>query len=196
MRRVGVGIPQGIVDQGTASAQMVRPRSLSPHPGGRMRFAALAILSLVTAAQTAQPGMSDAEVAQFEAEVMDVMNELMVAWNDEDGPGSLAPFDADALHVVWGTAVDDTPEAFGDRIAESWERVPSWEGDWEYAFVRAINPSSAVFLGRYEATLSYADGRSFFWQPHWTALLERDADEWKITVVDHSLGEGNLVAES
>jgi uncharacterized protein (TIGR02246 family) len=124
--------------------------------------------------------------SKVEAEVMEVAHQLMAAWNAEDLEASVAPFHSKDLHVVWGSSIDDTPDAFRDRMARIWDRWPSWEGEWEYTHVKAIGDDAALFLGRYTATLTDDEGESSTFTPHWTALFELGSGGWKITVADHA----------
>jgi uncharacterized protein (TIGR02246 family) len=140
--------------------------------------------------------MTEAEIAQIEAEVNQVLDELMTAWNAEDLEGSLAPFDSEELLVRWAADIDNGPEAFHDRMVDIWERALEWEGGWDYRYVRVISPTSALFIGSYDVTVSFASGTTRSWHPEWTSLLERRDSGWRITLANHVFDESVLVEEA
>ena len=139
--------------------------------------------------------MTDAEIAQIEVEVMQATNDMMAAWNAEDGLASGAFFDSETLNVLWGGNEYDNPESFGEMYATIWERFPSWDGGWDDSFVKVLGPNLALFRGRYHCTLTNQAGVQTFWRPHFTALFERRTDGWKMTVVDHAVGTAEEVPE-
>jgi uncharacterized protein (TIGR02246 family) len=144
---------------------------------------------------TASPEMTEAEIVQIEAELKQVLDDLMTAWNDEDLEGSLAPFDSEELLVRWAGNIDDGPQAFHDRMADIWERALEWEGDWDYRYVKIVSPTSALFIGSYQAVVSFASGHTRSWHPEWTSLLERKDSGWRITLANHVFDEAVVVEE-
>ena len=141
------------------------------------------------------PEMTETEIAQIEAEVNQVLDDLMAAWNAEDLEGSLAPFDSEELLVRWAADIDDGPQAFRARMVDIWERALEWEGDWDYRHVKVISPTSALFIGSYEVTVSFAGGNTRSWHPEWTSLLERTDSGWRIILANHVFDEAVLVEE-
>ena len=156
--------------------------------------APFAVLMILAACQTAPPEMTETEIAQIEAEVLDVATALMDAWNTESWDTHLSYFDAETLNVLWGPDVLDTHESFAEFMTFV-EGYPDWDGGWDDEYVKVLSPSSALFRGRYHVTLTDLDGVKTFWEPHWTALVERRADGWKMTVVDHAYGTAEEVVE-
>jgi uncharacterized protein (TIGR02246 family) len=139
--------------------------------------------------------MTEAEIAQIETEVNQVLDDLMTAWNAEDLEGSLAPFDSEELLVRWAADIDDGPQAFRARMVDIWERALEWEGDWDYRYVEVISPTSALFIGSYQAVVSFASGSTRSWHPEWTSLLERKDSGWRIILANHVFDEAVLVEE-
>jgi len=163
---------------------------------GLAALVVMGVLFFLWASPTAPPAeMTEAEIAQIEAEVNQVLDDLMAAWNAEDLERSLAPFGSDDLHIVWATDVDTNPAMFRERMVDIWEWVPEWEGEWDYKHVKVISPASALFLGRFHATLAYSSGDTRSWQPSLTCLLELGDSGWKITVAHHVLGQSTLAEE-
>jgi uncharacterized protein (TIGR02246 family) len=159
-------------------------------------FGAIIALRLFTPPRASPPAeMTEAEIAQIETEVKQVLDDLMAAWNAEDLERSLAPFGSDDVHVVWATGVDTNPTMFRERMAEIWEWVLEWEGEWDYRHAKVISPTSALFLGRFHATLTYTSGDTRSWKPSLTCLLELGENGWKITTAHQVLGQSTLVEE-
>ena len=152
----------------------------------------LFVLSLLYACQTAPPEMTEAERAQIEAEVSGMANRLMDLWNTGDWETHLSLYDSEALNMLWGPTLLDTHESFAEFMGFI-ENYPGWEGGWDNTFVKVLGPNSALFRGRYHTTLTDLEGVKTFWRPHWTALVERRADGWKMTVVDHAYGTAQEV---
>ena len=139
--------------------------------------------------------MTELAAAQVKAEVMQVAKDLMAAWNAEDGETGLSFFDSQTLNDLWGEDEFDSRESFSEMWATIWETFPSWDGEWDDTFVKVLSPNSALFRGRYHCTLTDMNGVATNYRPHWTTLLERRADGWKMTVVDHAYGTGEGVIE-
>jgi hypothetical protein len=157
-------------------------------------LAASTVLLFVAACQTAPPALTEAEVAQVEAEVTGMANRLMDLWNTGDWETHLSLYDSEALNVLWGPTVLDTHESFA-RFMGFVEDYPGWDGAWDDIFVKVLGPNSALFRGRYHTTLTDLEGMKTFWRPHWTALVERRVDGWTMTVVDHAYGTAQEVPE-
>ena len=64
---------------------------------------------------------------------------------------------------------------------------------WDDTFVKALSLNTAVFRGRYHGTLTDTEGVATMFRPHWTAIFERRVDGWKMTVIDHAYGKGEVV---
>ena len=160
----------------------------------RIVLAAFA-MTLLAACQPATTELTVVQEAEIAAEVMMVANELMSAWNAEDGPTSLSFFDSEALNLLWGERVFDSRESFSGFWSNLWETHPSWEGEWDDTFVEALSLNSAVFRGRYHCTMTDTEGVATLFRPHWTAIFFFCVDGWKMTVIDHAYGTGEVVEE-
>lgn len=150
-------------------------------------------LAVLAACQPTTTELTELQNSEIATEVMMAVEGLMDAWNAEDATASLAFFDVDALNVLWGNTEFDGHESFHGFWTGLWETISSWDGGWDGTFVRPLSLNTAVFRGRYHCTITDEDGAAMLWRPHWTAVLERRSDGWKMTVVDHAYGQGEAV---
>jgi hypothetical protein len=160
----------------------------------RVIIAAFA-LPLLAACQTATTELTEQQSAEIAAEIMMVVDGLMDAWNAEDATTSLSFFDSEALNILWGETEYDNRESFSEFWSNLWDAIPSWEGAWDDTFVRPLSLNTAVFRGRYHCTFTHTGVVETF-RPHWTAILERRVDGWKMTVIDHAYGTAEVVEEA
>ncbi len=156
-----------------------------------MRPAALAVLLLVFACQTAPPEMTEAEIAQAEAEVLDVMEGCFEGFRQGNADLVMACFHPTATAWVWNSVPRDYARV--RELTDNWfEANESWDGGWTETTVKVLNRDAAMFQGVYEATLTYSDGRivRFPGNASWTLLMERTDDGWKGTMGDNGSGAG------
>ena len=66
-------------------------------------LAAFAVMLLVAACQTAPPEMTEAEIAQIEAEVMEAMEASVDGWRQGSAERIMATFHPSATSWVMGT---------------------------------------------------------------------------------------------
>ena len=154
-----------------------------------MRFAALAVLLLATACQTAPPEMTEAEIAQIEAEVMEAMEEYFEGWRVLDIEMAM-PF-TETASWSWSSVPLDYASV-RERTEASHAGLESYEGGWAETKIRVLTPDAAVFQGVYGGTLTFTSGVIEHWPDNVTQtnLVERTEGGWKITLGSQTLGTG------
>ncbi len=157
----------------------------------------LGIGFLLYSSPTAAPEMTEAEIAQIEAEVLGLMESWMEAWRGND-----CALSRDLWHPTkiaqprvgrTGISVDGWIESCTTQMANR----ESFSGEWTDTDVRVISPEAAVFSGTYRATYGYRDGSPGRHYP--TAaqvmLVERTEGGWGITFFTNSNGPSEEVGE-
>jgi hypothetical protein len=160
--------------------------------------AVLALLFIATE-QTAPPEMTDAEIAQIEAEV----TEFGEAWLDAWGPGTTEERCAAAQalahpdRVVWMRGGEPRgPDGFFDYCMAIQRNWVSYTGEWTDPDVRVLSPDAVIFIGRTSGTWIHTDGRVIRYPAGVVRfLLERTADGWGFTMQDFSNGPSEVVEE-
>jgi hypothetical protein len=135
--------------------------------------------------------MTEAEIAQIEAEVIEVMEGVFDGFRQLDPQMIMAHFHPTATSWVWASV----PRGHGRvlELTENWvEGKESWEGSWTETTVKVFSQDAALFQGVYEATITYPDGRIVYFPNNasWTLLLERTDDGWLGTIGDNGGGTG------
>jgi hypothetical protein len=154
----------------------------------------VAVLLLVAACQNAPPEMTEAEIAQIEAEVLEAMEANLEGWRQHSADMIMATFHPTATSWVVGS----TPRDFGevtDWVRNFFEGYTNWEGGWAETSVTVLSQDAALFQGTYDCTTTRNDGRMLFWPGNatWTNLLERTEDGWRITKGANSAGAGQRI---
>jgi len=162
-------------------------------------LAALAVLLLLAACQTAPPEMTEAEIAQIEAEVTEWAETLLDGW----GPGTTeercAALQALAHpdHVVWLRGGEPRgPDAFFEYCMANQANWVSYTGEWTDTDVRVLSPDAVIFIGRTSGTWVHTDGRVTRYPAGVIRyLVERTADGWGFTMTDFSNGPSEVVEQ-
>jgi len=160
-------------------------------------LAAFAVLLLVAACQTAPPEMTEAEQAQIEAEVMEVMERAMEGIRQLDVDMIMSTVHPTDLGWVWSSV----PRGH-DRVRELWtgwiEDREAFDGEWAETTVKVFSPDAAAFQGIWGGTISNKSGRIVRYPDNasWTAVLERTPDGWKITMLDGGSGTVEVIQEA
>ena len=161
-------------------------------------LAAVACLMLVTGCQAPPPAeMTDAEIAQIEAEVVALMENAFEGIRQLDVDMVMAACHPTDLGWVWASV----PRGY-DRIRELWvnwfENKEAFEGGWTETTVKVLNENAAAFQGIWEGTITYPRGRIVRYPSNasWTSLVERTPDGWKITMLDGGAGTVEVIQEA
>jgi ketosteroid isomerase-like protein len=146
------------------------------------------VILLVAKLPPPSPEMSEAEIAQIEAEVREVVEARFEALRNLDMDKVLRSAHPDLL--VWaaeGRIMNAA--AYRDGMHAWAEGKESWRGRWVETKVRVLTPDLAVFSGSYVDTIQYSDGRHLHC-PKCSAvfLFERTTNGWKYT-----MGAGSAV---
>jgi len=158
-------------------------------------LAAVSVLLLVAACQAPPAEMTETEVAQIEAEVMELADTWLDTWRVEVNCDVGLPL----LHPDWlampyeGEIInrDEWHEMCLMRTAN----VASATFDWTNREVRVLAPDAAVFIGSYSATWEYLDGSPAVHVPISSqgGVAERTPDGWVWTFYSWSPGQGEEV---
>lgn len=154
----------------------------------------LATLLMTVACQApAPPEMTAADEEAIRAQIMDVSNSMIEAWNAFDLDASMSFFHPEETSFAWGSTVYDY-QALTEHWAEVWSQASGQEATWTHREIRVLSPEAALFQGSFELRFFYNDGRVALWPgAHWTALFEPYEGEWKITYAGYSYGGSQLV---
>jgi hypothetical protein len=127
-------------------------------------LAALAALLLVAACQGTPPEMTEAERAQIESDVEQVMIEIYDAAKEANIDPMIARQPSESGICLWGTNIYDCQEIF-DSYREAWtreegRRLERQEMDGEEIRVMAISPTVAIGVHTSEENRAvYTDGQ-------------------------------------
>jgi hypothetical protein len=130
-------------------------------------FAALGLTALLGCGETAAPAdntFTDAQRAEIEAEIEQLMTELYDAAKEANIEPMLARQHADPGICLWGTNIYDCQQVF-DNYREAWSRdegrrLERQEMDGEEIRVMAISPTVAIGVHTSEENRAiYTDGQ-------------------------------------
>ncbi len=143
-------------------------------------IAVFALLSL-RATPIAPPEMTEAEIAQIEAEVMALMQEFVDGFNELDMAMATATFHPDHTTLTIGGEIVN--KSGYREILDGWVGdKESWQGSWLETNVRVLSPSAAVFTGTWSPTIRYSNGSVRNYPlGAWVTLVERTAAGWRIS---------------
>ena len=146
---------------------------------------------------TAPPEMTEAEVAQIEAEVMEFVDAFLDAWRVEVNCDSNLPlFHPDRLVMPYEGEIINRDEWHEMCLMRS-ANVASATFIWTSREVRVLAPDAAVFIGSYSATWEYRDGSPTGHVPTSSVggVAERTPDGWVWTFYSWSPGPGEEVGD-
>ena len=160
---------------------------------------ALGLGFLLYSSDSAPPAeMTEAEIAQIEAEVLEFAEAWMDSWEDMDTDCETA---ADLWHPEHSAYFSGGERVDHDGFIESCHRTTanraSVDGSWTDWEIRVLSPDAAVFLGSYESTMGYNDDSP---TRHWPTanqaiLVERTATGWGISFFTNFNGPSEVVEE-
>ena len=151
-------------------------------------LATIVVILLVARLPPPSPEMSEAEIAEIRADVLEVVEARFEALRDLDMDKVLQSAHPDLLAWTAGGRIMNSA-AYRDGMRAWAEGKESWSGRWVETDVRVLTPDLAVFSGSYVDTIQYSDGR-YLHCPRCSAvfLFERTPDGWK-----YSMGAGSAV---
>lgn len=143
-------------------------------------LAAIAVLLLVAACQTAPPDMTEAERAQVESEVLTVGDQWLAAVNGLNPDVFLDLFDPADTHATDGYIYANYEE-WAARIRGFFPNLGDVNLAWASKGVEVFAPDAAMLVGQTEGTRTRADGTTSDFAPGVTLLVRRVGNGWKIT---------------
>ncbi len=154
------------------------------------RLAAVALLTIPAACQAPPTEMTEAEIAQIEAEVMATSDRLIDSWNAYDAEAFFGVYHPEKVSFAWGARVWKDHEALSDGWREVWSSGDSISVSWVERTVQVLDDEAAIFQGSTDLTVYYKNGRIMHYPgtAHWTGLFEPAADGWKMTVSSYTFG--------
>jgi hypothetical protein len=154
-------------------------------------LAALAVLLLVAACQSPPPTeMTQAEIAQIEAEVNEWAEAWVDVWRANDCELSRPLMHPTRMHVLWGGKPHNSIDEWMDYCTSTIANRAGWSGEWTDTEVRVYSGDAAVFIGTYSGTYTYRDETPARHYPVATQviILERAGDGWGVTSFENSNG--------
>lgn len=149
-----------------------------------------ALLSLVVACQAPSAEMTEAEMAEIEAGVLEATDLLVNGWNTNDVELFLTMFHPTKVSHAWGSRVYDNHDELSDEWLSVWETGDSVRISWTARDVQVLNDQAAMFQGSTDLMLYYTDGRILHYPgtAHWTGLFEPSEAGWRMTTSAYTFG--------
>lgn len=158
-------------------------------------IATIVVILVVARLPPPSPEMSEADIAEIQAEVLEVVEARFDALRNLDIEEVIRTAHPDSLVWVTGGRIVNSAE-YRDGMYAWAEGKESWRGGWLERSVQVLSSDLAVFFGTYVDTILYSDGRRLHC-PECAALFlfERTADGWKYTVGAGSAAPAQPVEE-
>jgi hypothetical protein len=162
------------------------------------KTAALAVLMTVAACQAPPAEMTEAEIAEIEAEVMGWAEAWLDGWEADTRTGcetNLALIHPEPVVFLTGGEPQRKADWFEYCLSMN-AGLAGFSGEWIEKEVRVLSPDAAVFLGRYDGTFEEESGRILRYPGAVQLILvERMADGWGLTLTEWSNGPSEVVEE-
>jgi hypothetical protein len=147
-------------------------------------FAALAVLGLAFFLYRSPAGppaeMTEAEIAQIEADVMAVAAEMKTASDNLDTDAVVASYDPSAMHGTDGTTYYPTYEDWAAHLRDLGGRFQERTSEWRNTRVDVLARDAAVFVGQYEVTGTQVSGDMTRVQVYMTLVMRNIEGVWKV----------------
>ena len=145
-------------------------------------LAVLVVLGLaffLYSSPTAPPEMTEAEVAQIEAEVAVVGDQLMTAMNNLDVEALSALYDPSSMHGNDGSVYYASYDEWVAHLEQLFGSFEEMSSEWTNTRVDVLAADAALFVGQSDATLKRTEqGES---RKGYVTLVFRNTDGvWKI----------------
>ncbi len=151
-------------------------------------LAAVAALFLVAGCQAPPPEMTEAEIAQIQAEVGQLAEGWMNVWRANDCALARGLWHPDHLTQPYAGTIARTVDDWIEDCNTSIANRASFSGSWTETGVRVISPNAAIFSGNWEGTFHYRDDTPPRYYPHsaQVILFERTSTGWGIVFLINS----------
>jgi len=146
-------------------------------------LAALVVLGLaffLYSSPAAPPEMAEGEIAQIEAEVTSVADQLMTALNNLDPGVAAALYDRERMHGNDGTTYYATYEEWVTHNEELFGRFEEMSAEWRNTRVEVLAPDAALFVGQNEMIARQVSGAETNIQGYLTLVLRKADGAWRI----------------
>lgn len=146
---------------------------------------------------TSPAEMTQAEIAQIEAEVTQVAEDWIQVWRDNDCALSRDIWHPEHIAQPRAGRISPSVQDWIDSCTQTTANRASAEGEWMETSVRVLSPDAAVFSGTYSWTMHYRDGSP---AQHWptaaqTHLYERTETGWGLTFFVNANGPVETVEQ-
>ena len=138
--------------------------------------------------------MTEAEIAQIEAEVMAQTDGMLVAWNARDWNATLRFHHPEKTAFAWSGTVYDY-----DGLMARWETVgenfTAQNSTWNNRKIEVLSKEAAIFQGSFDLRVTRTDGTELYYPGNcvWTALFEPFNGEWLMTYIGYNWGGYEVV---
>ncbi len=153
---------------------------------------------LLYSSPAGSPGMTEAEIAQIEAQVLETAQAWMDVWEDMDTDCERGAEFWHPEHMVYFSSGEPTtPSSWLEVCNRLTQNRAGFSGEWTDTEVRVLSQDAAVFVGRQTGTFEYLDGSPTRHYPTGAQviLFERTATGWGITTFSNFNGPSEVVGE-
>jgi len=157
-------------------------------------FVVLGLGFLLYSSPPAPPEMTEAEIAQIEAEVAAVADQLMTAMNNLDTEVAAAYYDPSSMHGNDGATYYATYDEWVAHNEELFGRFEELNAEWRNTRVDVLAPDVALFVGQNEVIAKQVTGAETNIQGYITLVLRRIDGAWKI-IHQASVGRWTAIEE-
>lgn len=143
-------------------------------------LAAVAVLLLVAACQTATPEMTEAEIAEVEANALAWSDQWLETATNLDAEGTAALMDRDDGHSVQqGTVYRPTWAEILAGRREMNAPFTNWVAEWDERRVDVLGPDVALVTGQATGSVTDTDGREYGVLTRLAFVVRSVSGEWK-----------------
>jgi len=139
------------------------------------------LMYVYTAPADAPAEMTEAEIAQIEAEVLEFAEAHLSAFGELDADLLMSFWLEDnisSVSFVQRMAGTEEMSAFFDGLVASWQQT---NAEWQPgSIVDVISPTMALFQGTSRQEVAFSDGRELVQRVHFTHFLRKVQGEWRI----------------
>ena len=149
---------------------------------------AFSVLVLVAGCQIPPPEMTEAEIAQIEAEVMEFAEAWLNVWEQNDCEAGAVFLHPTQSSFLWEGKALSRAEWL-EICTPFTENRESFTGHWNEVTVRVLTSDAAVFVGTYTDTIRFVSGTLRTWADNsQTGLVERTPEGWVFTTLASTSG--------
>ena len=153
---------------------------------------------LLYSSPAGSPGMTEAEMVQIEAEVLEAAQAWMDVWEDMDTDCERAAELWHPEHMAYFSGGErTTPSTWVEVCHRVTRNRAGFSGSWTDTDVRVLSRDAALFVGRQEGTFEHLDGSPTRHYPTGAQviLFERTETGWGITTFSNFNGPPEEVGE-